>query len=47
MPLSFALEKDPAFSSFVVSGVIVAVEGDREKEFARGPKEVSLNSKGE
>jgi hypothetical protein len=34
------------FSSLAESVVIVEVEGDREKVLARGPKWVSLSSKG-
>jgi hypothetical protein len=33
-----------AFSSLVESAVMVAVDGDRENVFARGPRCVSLSS---
>jgi len=52
MPLSFVGVAVPvllamlAFSSFAVSPVIVDVEGDREKVLARGPRCVSLSSRG-
>jgi len=35
-----------AFSSFAVSPIMVDVEGEREKVLARGPRCVSLSSRG-
>lgn len=48
MPLSFVgvLLAMLAFSSFAVSPVIVDVEVEREKVLARGPRCVSLSSRG-
>lgn len=53
MPLSFVGVEVPvllamlAFSSLAVSPVMVDVEGEREKVLARGPRCVSLSSRGQ